>query len=96
MKYVRVHGSPKMSAVEDLQHLAESCSGKRMTLLVSADRKTRARKLLNVAADILALLSAASLTAIIAEFTNSRCKNSYGGCGIPVRCHHYFSVNFLR
>jgi hypothetical protein len=64
-----------MPAVEDLQNLAKICSEKRMTLIVSAHRKTRWR--LNVAAGVLALLSAASITAIIAGLTNSSMVKSF-------------------
>jgi hypothetical protein len=60
-----------MSAVEDLQGLAGSCAGKRQALVARAHKGTRWRKALNITAGVLALFSAASMTAVVAELTSS-------------------------
>jgi hypothetical protein len=60
-----------MSAVDDLETLGLSSDGKRQWLIQVAYRGTEARKILSIVAGVLALLSAASITAIIAELTSS-------------------------
>src|SRR3974377_1300867 len=60
-----------MTAVADLETVAEACRGKATTLLFFANQRTTVRKFLNIAAGVLALFSAASITAVIAELTSS-------------------------
>jgi hypothetical protein len=58
-------------AREQLRELAEDSQRKRKRLLSKATDRTRLRRILHVTAGVLALLSAASITSIIAELTNS-------------------------
>jgi hypothetical protein len=59
------------NSVQSLQDLAQNCAAKRAALLMIGHMKGKWGKRLQVAGGVLALISAASITAVIAELTNS-------------------------
>ena len=58
--------------IEEFRRLRDNAGDKREKLLRIAYKQTRLRKRLNIAAGVLALLSAASITALLGDFTTAR------------------------
>ena len=60
------------SLIEEFRRLRDNAGDKREKLLRIAFKQTRLRKRLNITAGVLALLSAASITALLGDFTSAR------------------------